>query len=46
VIGGDAASLEARYFDDDERLVAALLVNRPKAVPQLRRQLVTEPLAA
>ncbi len=46
VLGGDAESLEARYLDADERLVAALLVNRPQAVSQLRRQLATEPLAA
>lgn len=31
--------------DSDERLVAALLVNRPQAVPQLRRQLTTERVA-
>jgi NADPH-dependent 2,4-dienoyl-CoA reductase/sulfur reductase-like enzyme len=46
VLAGDAGSLEARYLDADERLVAALLVNRPQAVSQLRRQLATEPLAA
>jgi 3-phenylpropionate/trans-cinnamate dioxygenase ferredoxin reductase subunit len=46
VLGGDAESLEARYLDADERLVAALLVNRPQAVSQLRRELTTEPLAA
>lgn len=45
-LAGDAESLEARYLDADERLVAALLVNRPQAVSQLRRQLATEPLAA
>jgi len=46
VLGGDAESLEARYLDADERLVAALLVNRPLAVSQLRRHLASEPLAA
>jgi 3-phenylpropionate/trans-cinnamate dioxygenase ferredoxin reductase component len=46
VLAGDAESLEARYLDAHDRLVAALLVNRPQAVSQLRRQLATEPLAA
>lgn len=46
VLDGDGASLEARYLDGDGRLVAALLVNKPHAVSQLRRQLATELLAA
>jgi 3-phenylpropionate/trans-cinnamate dioxygenase ferredoxin reductase subunit len=39
-------SLEAHYLASDDRLVAALLVNKPDAVSKLRRQLATEPLAA
>ena len=39
-------SLEAHYLDSDDRLIAALLVNKPDAVSTLRRQLATEPLAA
>ena len=41
-----ADSLEAHYLASDDRLVAALLVNKPDAVSKLRRQLATEPLAA
>ncbi len=41
-----ADSLEAHYLASDDRLVAALLVNRPHVVSKLRRQLATEPLAA
>jgi NADPH-dependent 2,4-dienoyl-CoA reductase/sulfur reductase-like enzyme len=46
VLRGDEDSLEARYLDADDRLVAALLVNRPTHVPQLRRRIATELLAA
>ena len=45
-IEGNESSLEARYVAADDRLVAALLVNRPHAVPRLRRQLAAEALAA
>ncbi len=41
-----ADSLEAHYLDSDDRLIAALLVNKPDAVSTLRRRLATEPLAA
>lgn len=41
-----ADSLEAHYLASDERLIAALLVNKPDAVSKLRRRLATEPLAA
>jgi NADPH-dependent 2,4-dienoyl-CoA reductase/sulfur reductase-like enzyme len=46
VLEGDEDSLEARYLDADDRLVAALLLNRPSAVAQLRRRLTTELVAA
>jgi 3-phenylpropionate/trans-cinnamate dioxygenase ferredoxin reductase subunit len=42
----DEGSLEARYLAADDRLVAALVVNRPHAVAQLRRHLASEPIAA
>jgi NADPH-dependent 2,4-dienoyl-CoA reductase/sulfur reductase-like enzyme len=42
--GADA--LEAHYFASDDRLVAALLVNKPHAISKLRRELATEPVAA
>ena len=41
-----ADSLEAHYLASDDRLIAALLVNKPDAVSTLRRRLATEPLAA
>jgi len=41
-----ADSLEAHYLASDDRLIAALLVNKPHAVSTLRRRLATEPLAA
>ena len=41
-----ADSLEAHYLASDDRLIAALLVNKPDAVSKLRRRLATEPLAA
>jgi NADPH-dependent 2,4-dienoyl-CoA reductase/sulfur reductase-like enzyme len=46
VLEGDEESLEARYLDADERLVGALLVNRPAQVAPLRRQITTELVAA
>ena len=39
-------SLEARYLADDGRLLAALLVNRPRAAAELRRRLASEAIAA
>ncbi len=39
-------SLEAHYLDADARLLAALLVNKPQAASQIRRQLATERRAA
>jgi NADPH-dependent 2,4-dienoyl-CoA reductase/sulfur reductase-like enzyme len=45
-LAGDDASLEARYFDADDRLVAALLINKPRAVARVRRELATEAIAA
>ena len=41
-----ADTLEAHYLASDDRLIAALLVNKPHAVSTLRRQLAYEPLAA
>ena len=41
-----ADSLEAHYLSSDDRLIAALLVNRPDAVSKFRRRLAMEPLAA
>ncbi len=38
-IDGDGGSFGARYLDEDGRLVAALLANRPKEVATLRREL-------
>ena len=46
VLQGDEDSLEARYLDADDRLVAVLLVNRPAHVAQLRRRITTELVAA
>lgn len=46
VLDTDRDSLEARYLAADDRLVAALLVNKPHAVPDLRRRLATELRAA
>jgi NADPH-dependent 2,4-dienoyl-CoA reductase/sulfur reductase-like enzyme len=46
VLDGDETSLTARYFALDGTLVAALLVNRPRQVGALRRELATELLAA
>ena len=43
-VGAD--SLEAHYLAPDDRLVAALLVNKADAVSKIRRQLAIEPLAA
>jgi 3-phenylpropionate/trans-cinnamate dioxygenase ferredoxin reductase subunit len=41
-----ADSLEAHYLASDDRLIAALLVNKPDAVSTLRRRIAPEPLAA
>jgi 3-phenylpropionate/trans-cinnamate dioxygenase ferredoxin reductase component len=38
-LDGDAESFSARYLDRDGRLLAALLVNRPREVGGLRREL-------
>ena len=38
-IDGESRSFSARYLDEDDRLVAALLANRPKEVATLRREL-------
>ena len=38
---GDLDSLRARYLDREGRLVAALLVNRPQEVGELRRELAS-----
>jgi 3-phenylpropionate/trans-cinnamate dioxygenase ferredoxin reductase component len=46
VLEGSEDSLAARYLAADGRLVAALLVNRPHDVADLRRQLTPELLAA
>jgi hypothetical protein len=46
VLEHEGESLEARYLAADGRLVAALLVNRPRAVAELRRRLASEALAA
>lgn len=46
VLEHERESLEARYLAADGRLVAALLVNRPRAVAELRRRLASEALAA
>jgi 3-phenylpropionate/trans-cinnamate dioxygenase ferredoxin reductase component len=45
-LAGDESSLEARYLDADDRLVAALLIDNPHALARLRRQLAAEPIAA
>ena len=45
-IDGDADSFTARYRDPEGRLVAALAVNRPRDVGQLRRELAGESKAA
>ncbi len=42
-LDGDLDSLRARYLDPAGRLVAALLVNRPHEVGELRRQLASAP---
>jgi 3-phenylpropionate/trans-cinnamate dioxygenase ferredoxin reductase subunit len=46
VVEDDGDSLEARYLADGDRLVAALLLNRPRAAAELRRRLAAEALAA
>jgi NADPH-dependent 2,4-dienoyl-CoA reductase/sulfur reductase-like enzyme len=46
VLEGSGDSIAARYLDADDRLVAALLVNMPERVGELRRQLVPELVAA
>jgi NADPH-dependent 2,4-dienoyl-CoA reductase/sulfur reductase-like enzyme len=46
VVEHDGDSLEARYLGDGDRLVAGLLLNRPRAAAELRRRLATEALAA
>jgi len=46
VVEDDGESLEARYLADGDRLVAALLVNRPRVAADLRRRLGGEALAA
>ena len=46
VLDGHETSLAARYFAQEGRLVAALLVNRPQQVGSLRRELAPEILAA
>jgi Mn-containing catalase len=38
-IDGGADSFRARYLDEDGKLVAALLANRPAEVGTLRREL-------
>lgn len=40
-LDGDLDSLRARYVDQSGRLVAALLVNRPQEVGELRRELAS-----
>ncbi len=40
-VEGDLDSLRARYLDREGRLVAALLVNRPQEVGELRRELAS-----
>ena len=42
-LDGDLDSLRARYLDRSGRLVAALLVNRPHEVGELRRELASTP---
>lgn len=46
VVEGDDTSLEAHYVDAEGSLLAALLLNRPGAVPGIRRRLTSERLAA
>jgi hypothetical protein len=46
VLERDGESLAARYVTDDDRLVAAVLVNRPTDVASLRRRITAELLAA
>jgi 3-phenylpropionate/trans-cinnamate dioxygenase ferredoxin reductase component len=46
LVDADDESLAARYHGADDRLVGALLVNKPHALRQLRRQLSAQPLAA
>ena len=46
VFDGDETSLTARYLAQGGRLVAALLVNRPRQVGSLRRELAGELVAA
>ena len=46
LLDGDDNALEARYLDADDRLVAALLVNKPQSVSRIRGQLATDRLAA
>ena len=46
LVDADDESLAARYLGADDCLVGALLVNKPHALRQLRRQLSAQPLAA
>jgi len=46
VLEGDENSLAAQYLAPDDRLIAALLVNRPHHVARFRRQLAPALLAA
>jgi 3-phenylpropionate/trans-cinnamate dioxygenase ferredoxin reductase component len=46
LVDADDESLAARYLGADDCLVGALLVNKPHALRQLRKQLSAQPLAA
>jgi len=40
-IEGDDETFSARYFDQEERLLAALVANRPSEIASLRRELAS-----
>ena len=40
-VDGEGDAFSVRYFDEDERLLAALVANRPSEIAALRRELVS-----
>jgi Reductase C-terminal len=40
-VDGDGDAFSVRYFDEEERLLAALVANRPREIAALRRELAS-----